>query len=206
MAEEKMKYEDIIKEAEEKAAARSPEEKERAKAVLANYTFMFLQWWDTLKEIEKRYNIDAVSIAREIRCQAFYKRAQNRAKDFQSHRLIDMWTTTPGPNTPPGAMKWFECNDERLHFWVLDCALLNALKEHGRTDEELKEMAQVFCNGGVDEFEPAGFNPNFECFSHPRCKMEGDDHCIFLLEDHGGPPASYHYEAVAKKYPYKYGK
>jgi len=206
MAGEKIKYQDKIDEWERKVAERSPEAKAAGKAGVANYAFLVLQWWDTLKEIEKRYNVDAVSIAKEIRCQAFYKRAQNRAKDFQSHRLIDYWQTTPGPNTPPEGAKWFEFNDERLYMWLYACPFFQAFRDHGRTDEEIKELGELFCNCGNDEFEPAGFNPNFECFNHPRNIMLGDDYCTMLIEDHGGPPEAYHYEAIAKKYPYKYGK
>ena len=169
------------------------------------YAFVFLQWWDTLKEIEKRYNVDAVSIAKEIRTVAYYRRAQKRAKEFKTHRLIDYWSITPSPRIPPEDFEYVEFNDKRIHVWLKKCPYLQTFRNWGRTDEEIFEIAELFCNCGNDEWEPAGFNPNFECFNHPRNIMLGDDHCTMLIEDHGGPPASYHFDRLLKKYPQKYG-
>lgn len=183
----------------------SPDAKQVWKAFAEQYAFVFLQWWDTLKEIEKKYNIDVINIAKDIRCAAYYKRAQKRAKELKTHGLIDYWSITPSPRIPPESFEYLEFNEKRIHVWLKECPYLQTFRNWGRTDEEIYEMAELFCNCGNDEFEPAGFNPNFECFNHPRNIMLGDNHCTMLIEDHGGPPASNHYDRLLKKYSQKYG-
>ena len=81
MANEKIKreYADMIAAAKKKWDESSPELKEAFFSNLATDVAGFLLWWDTLKEIEKRFNIDVMNIAREMRYKCWVRIIRNRA-------------------------------------------------------------------------------------------------------------------------------
>lgn len=151
----------------------------------ANWILM----WDTLKEIEARYNnVDVRSILRRQRFQKAFAAGQKLAKARKEQGLrnsiIDLYDAFFAQfDEGPSKFIWLELNDKCMHYWNLRCVNHQFFRQLGKTDEEIKEMAPFYCI--VDQGFVQGFNPNFEVFPYPRIQMAGDPHCSLYIEDHG---------------------
>src|SRR5512139_1105074 len=64
---DEIQYADRILAAIEKWEKMTPAEQALVGSRMRGRVEIFLQWWDSLKAIEKKYNIDAVGVAKEIR-------------------------------------------------------------------------------------------------------------------------------------------
>jgi len=186
MAKEKMQHMNLISEAIKKWEKKSPELKEAGAARIATAARGFDLLWTVLKRIEETYHIDTKNILREERWKQSFKVGQELAKKYKEHGIKDLynayWSAYEGSETPSRHI-WFELNDERYHHWVRWCPVVQAFRDLGRSEEEIKEIAPYFCL--QDPAIVKGFNPNFEV-SVPARIMEGDDRCTYVIQDHGG--------------------
>lgn len=150
----------------------------------ANWVLM----WDTLKEIEAKYNIEVLPILKRQRFQKAFATGQKLAKARKEQGLgngiIDLYDGFFAAfDEGPSKFLWLELNDKCMHYWNLRCANYHFFRQLGKTDQEIKEMAPYYCI--VDQSLAQGFNPNFEVFPYPRIQMSGDCHCTLRVEDHG---------------------
>lgn len=186
MAKEKIQYMNLLSEAIKKWEKVPPEAKEMgvAKTIASVRGFDLL--WTVVKRIEETYRIDVKGILREERWKQAFAVGQGLAKKYKEHGIKDLYNAFfsqyEGSETPSRHI-WFELNDERDHHWVLRCPNLQHFRDLGRTDEEIKEMAPYFCLQDVALVK--GFNSKFEV-SQPVTIMMGDDHCAYIVDDHGG--------------------
>lgn len=184
MIEEKMQYADRIAKAKKAWEDKSPVEKALFQAVVAAGARGFVLWWDTLKAIEKKFNIDVMGIAREERWKHGFARGQELAKNFKEHGCKDLYDAYNATYEGAVEAEWLECNDRCFHKWNHKCPVLPALKALGKSDEEIKEMAPLYCL--IDIAIMTGFNPELEVFHQSRIILRGDSHCVYRFEDHGG--------------------
>jgi hypothetical protein len=75
-------------------------------------------------------------------------------------------------------------NDDRIEKHCRRCPNAEAFKKLGRTEEEMKEWAALYCL--ADEAFWSEFNPEFEIFRRPRLLMKGDSHCTYVAVYHWG--------------------
>jgi len=184
MPEDKMKYADHIEESKKKWTEATPKEKELYQAVLATLASDFVFFWDFLKTVEKKFDIDAMGIARELRWKHCFAAGQRLAKKSESHGVKDLYDAYNSQFEGLVGAKWLECNDKAFHKWNFDCPVMPHLKNLGLTEDEMKEMAPLFCL--ADEAIMKGFNPELEVFPQPALLMAGDSHCAYRTEDHRG--------------------
>ena len=182
---EQMQHADCIVAALEKWEKMTPSEKELFFGRTRARVGIFLQWWDCLKAIEKKYNINVMDIAKEVRIKHSFEEGQRIGKKSKEHGVKDLYNSISAAFEGSSKGKvWFELNDKRDHYWIKSCAINQIFEELGRSKEEIKEIADLYCC--QDEALYRGFNPKFEVFDKPRCIMKGDSHCSYIIEDHGG--------------------
>ena len=184
MTENKMQYADRIAKAKKEWEDKPEAEKAQFLSGIANGVAAFLLWWDTLKAIEKKFNVEVMGIAREMRWKYGFERGQRMAKDFKEHGCKDLYDAYNAKFEGVVEAEWFECTDKCVHKWNYKCPCIQAFKDLGRTDEEIKEMAPLYCLNDIAIM--TGFNPKLEVFPQPRLIMRGDSHCVYRFEDHGG--------------------
>jgi len=186
MAKEKIQYMNLLSEAIKKWEKVPPEAKEMgvAKTIASVRGFDLL--WRVVERIEEKHHINVKDIVQEERWKQAFAVGQGLAKKYKEHGIKDLYNAFfsqyEGSETPSRHI-WFELNDERDHHWVLHCPNLQHFRNLGRTDEEIKEMAPYFCLQDVALVK--GFNSKFEV-SQPVTIMMGDDHCTYIVDDHGG--------------------
>jgi len=142
----------------------------------------FLLWWASLKEIEKKFNIDVWGVAREMQYKSAFAHGERLARNYKKHGLSELYEAHFSNYEGVCEIKYIEFNDEVLSMWFQFCPFTKILKDQGKTPEERKEMASLFClwdYGVID-----GFNPDFETFSPPRLIMKGDSYSTFHVEHH----------------------
>ena len=184
-SEQQMQHADCILTAIEKWGEMTPLEKELYANGMRGRVDIFLQWWDCLKAIEKKYNINVMDIAKEVRYKHSFETGRRLSKKSKKHGIRDFYNVCfAGLEGMSKGRVWFELNDKRLHYWVKWCPPYQYFKEFGRSEEEIKELAEFYCI--QDEARYRGFNPKFEVFDSPRNLMKGDSHCTHVIEDHGG--------------------
>lgn len=188
MADDKMKYKDYIDDCKKKWEESSLKEKELCQAILGTMVGSFIMWWDTLKAIEKKFNIDVMGIAREERLKSVLAAGQRLAKKHENHGVKDLYDAFNSQFEGIVNAKWIECNDKVFHKWNFKCPCIDHFKNFGKTDEEIKEMADLFCLGSVGTMQ--GFNPELDVFPQPRLLMRGDSYCSYRVEDNRQPNSS----------------
>lgn len=180
---EKMQYMDNVLAAKKKWDEMPPELKEMREAGRSEMARIFVCFWDTLKQIEKTYNIDVMWIAREVYWNNNFKLGERLAKLTKKHGIKEfydvVWSTFEGYQK----VEWFELSDKRLHCRLRNCTFIDQFLALGKTYEEIAEMASIFCHG--DQGMELGFNPKWEVHQDARLMMKGDPHCTILIEDHG---------------------
>ena len=181
MPEEKIKYQNLIEEARQKYEKLSPETKEAYRKMFLRGAQIFSQMWDILKAIEKKYGIDVMSIAREIRWRQAYEAGQKAAKQFEKNGLRELYLAYSAFFEAICDVEWFVFNDDRIEKQCRKCPNQEAFREIGRTDEEMKEWAWLYCL--ADEAFWTGFNSEFEV-CQPRLIMKGDPHCTYIAVHH----------------------
>mgnify|MGYP001075463862 CR=1 FL=1 len=181
MAEEKIKYKNLIREARQKYENLAPETKEAYKKMFLRGAQTFAQMWDILKEVEKRYGINIMDIAREIRWKQAYEAGQKAAKQFEKNGLRELYLAYSAFFEAICDVEWFVFNDDRIEKHCRRCPPSEAFKELGRTEEEMKEWAELYCL--ADRAYWSGFNPEFEVCM-PRLLMKGDPHCTYIAIHH----------------------
>lgn len=178
---DQFQYRDRILAAKKRWDEYSDTEKGLLRSVVFTLVEDFLLWWDTLKAIEKKFNIDVWGIAREERWKHSFENGQRRAKKFKEHGTKDLYDAYNATFEGVVDAIWIECNDKCFHKWNRNCPCIEAFRELGRTDDEIKELAPLFCL--ADQAIMAGFNPELEVFAQTRLLMAGDDHCTYRWED-----------------------
>jgi hypothetical protein len=182
MSEEKIKYQNLIDEARKKYENLPPEAKEAYEKMFLRGAQGFAQMWDILKAIEKRYGIDVMGIAREIRWEQAYKAGQKAAKQFEKQGLKELYLAYSAFFEAICDMDWFVFNDDRMEKHCRRCPNVEAFKKLGRTEEEMREWADLYCL--ADEAFWSGFNPEFEVCRQPRLLMKSDPHCTYIAIHH----------------------
>jgi hypothetical protein len=181
MGEEKIEYRDLIEEARNKWEILLPETKEAYKKMFLRSAQAFSLMWDILKEIEKRYGISVMELAKEMRWKQAYVAGQKAAKQFEKNGLKELYLSYSSFYEAICDVKWFEFNDNRIEKHCRRCPPQEAFRELGRTEEEMKEWADLFCL--ADRAFWSGFNPEFEVCM-PRLIMKGDPHCTYIAIHH----------------------
>jgi len=183
MANEKIKreYADMIAAAKKKWDESSPELKEAFFSNVATDIAGFLLWWDTLKEIEKRFNIDVMNIAREMRYKWAYDLGQKLGKNYKEQGMKVLYDAYDAQFEGVCEFEWIEFNDEVRCLRLHHCPCIQFFIEAGRTDEEIKEMTPLFCLRDIAVMR--GICPDLEIFAQPRLKMMGDPWCSYHVED-----------------------
>ena len=184
MAEEKVKYAERIAAAKKRWEGHSADFMEAWQAGQVKGVMGFLLWWDTLKAIEEKFHIDVMGIAREMRWKHAFEQGQRMANNYKEHGIKELYDAMGSKFEGVCEKEYFEFNDKVYHLWCQRCPNLQIFRDLGRTDEEIKEMAPLFCL--QDQAIMTGFNPNFEVYAQPRLIMKGDSHCTYRIEDHGG--------------------
>jgi len=178
---DQFQYKDKILAAAKRWDEYSDTEKALFKMIVSTLVEDFLLWWDTLKRIEKEFGINPWSIAREERWKSSFANGQRRAKRFKEHGTKDIYDAYNATFEGLVDAIWIEANDKCFHKWNRNCPCLESFKEFGRTDEEIKEMAPMFCL--ADQGIMTGFNPELDTFAQTRLILAGDDHCVYRFED-----------------------
>jgi len=179
---DQFKYKEKILAARKRWEAYSDTEKALFRNIVSTGVESFLLWWDTLKRIEKEFGINPWSIAREERWKSALANGRRQAEKFKGGGTVDIYD---GYNsTFEGIVDaiWVEANDRCFHKWNRNCPAIGAFKELGRSDEEIKELAPLFCL--ADQAIMTGISPECEVFAQTRLIMRGDDHCTYRFEDH----------------------
>lgn len=183
MANEKIKreYADMIAATKKKWDESSPESKEAFYANIATLVNGFLLWWDTLKEIEKRFNIDVMGIAREMRYKWAYDLGQKLGKNYKEQGMKVLYEAYDAQFEGVCEFEWAEFNDESRCLRLHHCPCIQFFRDAGRTDEEIKEIAPLFCLEDIAAMR--GICPELEIFDQTRLIMKGDPYCSFHVED-----------------------
>jgi len=179
---DQFQYKDRILAAKKRWDGYSDTEKALFKMIIFTLVEDFLLWWDTLKAIERKSNVDVWGIAREERWKHSFENGRRRAKKLKEHGTKDLYDAYNATFEGVVDAIWIECNDRCFHKWNRKCPCIEAFKELGRTDEEIKELAPLFCL--ADQAIMVGFNPALEVFAQTRLLMAGNDHCTYRWEDH----------------------
>ena len=190
MASEKMKkeYADMIAASKKKWDGRSSEFKEVWKAGLTRKVGGFLGWWDTLKELEKKFNnLYVWKIAEEVRYQSAFAHGQRLARNYKKHGLKELYDAFLGAYVGVGDYEFLEFNDEICSLKMHVDPYLPNFTAAGRTESEIKEMAPYFWLWWPGVI--SGFNPQFESFVPVRLIMKGDSYTGIHVADRL-PPSS----------------
>ena len=182
MSEDKMKYAVHIEESKKEWDKLTSKEKELFHEIIATAVNDFILLWDTLKAIEKKFNIDVMGIAREQIWKHSFAAGERLAKGFKEHGTKDLYDAYNSQFEGVAQAKWLECNDKVFHKWNLACPAIEHFKNLGKTDEEIKEMSEFFCLSDYGVMQ--GFNPELEVFPQSRLIMRGDSYCSYRTEDH----------------------
>jgi len=177
----KKEYADLIEAAKKKWDETSPEWKEEWWAGLTMYIGGFLLLWDTLKEIEKKFGIDPWNIAREQRWKQSFATGQAIAKNYKQHGLKELYDAWPAVYEGVADQEFPEFDENVLAIHVHKCPCIETFKKMGRTDEEIKEMAPLFCL--ADYALMTGFNPELDNFPQATLVMKGNPYCSYRTED-----------------------
>lgn len=181
MPQEKMKYKDLIEESRKIDEALSPEAKEAREMRTLASCKQFAEMMDILKAIEKKYNIDVMSIARKIRWNRAYQEGRKAARNYEKNGIKEYYLAVSRAYEVRCDFEWFEFNDNRSEKHCRKCPPKEAFRKLGRTEQEMKEWASLFCL--QDEAFPNGFNPEFEV-AIPRLQLKGDPHCTYIHIHH----------------------
>ncbi|MCD6484695.1 MAG: hypothetical protein J7L47_06255 [Candidatus Odinarchaeota archaeon] len=143
------------------------------------YAWQFNQMWDILKAIEKKYGVDVMSIAKEIRKEQSRQNGFERGQKAQRRGILGFWEefVRKYEGKTRCDIKYFEFNDERLEYWFRRCPIIERFKAFGKTDEEIKEMSELFC---MDVPKLAAFDPDLEV-CQTSWIMRGSDHCTYIV-------------------------
>lgn len=180
---EKMQYKDLVLAAKKKWDEMSPEEMARREAGRSEFARVFACYWDTLKRIEKEFNINVMALAREEWWNNTFQLGQRLAKMTKKHGIKEFYELIWSDFEGYQKIEWFELSDRRLYCRLRNCTFIEQYRDLGKTDEEMKEIASLFCYG--DQGLELGFNPKFEVHSDCRLMMKGDPHCTVYIEDCG---------------------
>jgi len=178
---DQFQYKDKILAAQKRWNDYSDTEKALFKMIISSLVEGFLLWWDTLKRIEKEFGINPWGIAREERWKSNFENGRKRAKKFKGGGTVDIYDAYNSTFEGVVDAIWIEANDNAFHKWNRVCPCLETFKEFGRTDEEIKELAPLFCL--ADQAIMAGVSPECDVFAQTRLIMAGDDHCVYRFED-----------------------
>ena len=183
----KKEYVDMIAEAKKKWDESPPEMKAQWLAGIPKRVVGFLLLWDTLKAIEKKFNnVDVWNITRKITYNAAFAHGQKLAekyKKFGRQGLKELYDGYFSAYEGVCDFEYLEFDDEVLSLWAHTCPFTQVLKDMGRTEEEIKEIAPLF---NLWEYGViSGFNPGFENFPQPRLIMKGDSHSTYYIENPG---------------------
>jgi len=172
---------DVIAENQKKWDSHSKEWQEQWVANIGTGTEEFSVLWDTLKEIEKKCNVDPWGVAWDVRYKGSYAVGQERAKNYKQHGLKELYDAHLGLYPGVCDYEFIEFNDEVCELWCHACPVIQPLRDLGRTEEEIKEMCPLFCifDYGIMD----GFNPELENFPQPLLIMKGDPHCSYRTEN-----------------------
>jgi len=179
---DQFQYKDKILAAAKKWDDYSDTEKGLFKAIVFTLVEDFMLWWDTLKRIEKELGVNPWAIAREERWNHSYENGRRRAKKFSGGGTVDIYDAYNSTFEGVVDAIWIECNDKCFHKWNRNCPCIEAFKELGVSDEEIKKLAPLFCL--ADQAIMCGISPDCEVFAQTRLLMAGDDHCTYRFEDH----------------------
>jgi len=179
---DQFQYKDKILAAAKAWEEHTDTEKALFKMIISTLVEDFLLWWDTLKRIEKEFGINPWDIAREERWKSSFANGRRRAKKFKGGGTTDIYDAYNSTFEGIVDAIWIEANDRCFHKWNRNCPCIEAFKELGRTDEEVKELAPLFCL--ADQAIMTGISPECEVFAQTRLLMAGDDHCTYRFEDH----------------------
>lgn len=171
---------EIIKAGRKKWRETSEEYKQGWWTALSTEIAGFIQWWDTLKEIDRKLPVDIWDIARKTRWEWSFNLGKKMGQDYKDHDLKDLYHGYIETFEGTCDMEFTEFNDEAIAWRVHKCPCHQIFKESGKTDEEIKELADLYCL--MDIGCMSGFNPNFEVFHQPRLLMKGDPYCTYRIE------------------------
>lgn len=184
MPEQIMKYANKVAEAKKKWEETSPREKEMRDASLRKGVERWILMWDIIKAIERSFNIDVMGIVREEIWKHSFEAGQRLGKKDKEHGLKELYDAFNSQFEGLVEAEWLEFNDKIFHKWNHKCPNLQHFRDLGKTDEEIKEIAPYYCLQDIGTM--TGFNPKFEVFPQSRLLMQGDSHCTYRVEDHGG--------------------
>src|SRR4030066_840476 len=117
MAEEKMKYANMILEAKKKWENLSTKEKEIHDASFRKGAERFILIWDFAKAIEKKFKIDVKSILREEIWNKSFTAGQRMATKYKEHGIKELYDVYNSQFEGLVKAQWFELNDRVLHKW-----------------------------------------------------------------------------------------
>jgi len=183
MAKEKVKYADVLAAAKKKWEGLSPRENEISHRVFRRGMERWCLMWDIVKAIEKEFGIDAMGIVRRVIWEKSFKAGQELAKKYKEHGTKELYDAFNSQFEGLVEAEWLEFNDEVLHKWNHACPNIQHLRDLGRSEEEIREMAPYYCLQDVGIM--TGFNPELEVYPQSRLLMAGDPHCTYRVEDHG---------------------
>lgn len=183
MAEEKMKYANMILEAKKKWENLSTKEKELHDAGFKKGAERFILIWDFAMAIEKKFKIDVKSILREEIWKKSFVAGQRMAMRYEKHGIKELYDAYNSQFEGLVEAEWFELDDKALHKWNHQCPVIKHFKDLGKNAEEISEMAPYYCLQDIGFM--TGFNPKLEVFHQSRLLMKGDSHCTYRVEDHG---------------------
>lgn len=183
MTEEKMKYPNVVAEAKKKWDNLTDNEKAISHRVFRRGIERWILMWDILKAIEEKFGINVWDIVREEIWKHSFAAGQNLAKKYERHGVLELYDAFNSQFEGLVQAEWLELNDKVLHKWNHACPNYQHLKDLGKTEEEIKEMAPYYCLQDIGIM--TGFNPDLEVFPQSRLLMAGDPHCTYRVEDHG---------------------
>jgi len=184
MVDKKMKYEDVIAEGKKKWEEKSPEEKAALVRFYRRGVERFVLMWDIVKRIEKELNTNVMGIVRDEIWKHSFEAGERLAKKYEEHGLKELYDAFFSQAQGLVDAEWFEFNEKVLHKWNRECPNIQHLRDLGKTDEEIKEIAPYYCLQDIGII--AGFNPILEVFPQSRSLLAGEPHCTYRVEDNGG--------------------
>jgi len=183
-------YADIINASKQKWDKRPGDMKELFKVALARNVGGFLSWWNTLKTIENKFNVDPRTVAEEIRYKRALDHGRRLGRIYERHGLKELYEAYIGQFAGVSDYEFVEFNDAVCSFYMHSDPYIGYFKAAGRNDNEIRDMADLFWlwwQGII-----SGFNPGFEVFVPPRLIMKGDPYNIIRIENRE-PPTDWGY-------------
>ena len=181
--QDKMKYAYLIEEANKKWEAMGPEGQKLWLDMEDKNLDMFLMLWNCIKRIESELHINVMGIVKDEWVKQFRQRGQEIATNYKEHGLKELHDAIFAHYEGISKSKWIEFNDRRLLMRKTYCPPAEFFRRMVKTDEELKEIAEVHCS--AEEALVEGFNPELECAGIPKPMVVGCSHCTYFIEDHG---------------------